>query len=95
MFNNWNFSIFINSKIREASKNLIKVLAIFHLFDGTQGFNGGILRAVGAQLYASIALFVGFCVVGTPIGISLLLKTNLKVYGNIFKNQSNYSKISS
>ncbi len=64
---------------------------MIHLLDGTQSFNGGILRAVGAQLYASVAMFFGFCVVGTPIGTSLLLKTNLKVYGNIFKTkQINY-----
>jgi Na+-driven multidrug efflux pump len=62
---------------------LIKVLALIHLFDGAQAFNGGILRAVGAQFYASIAMFIGFCVIGTPIGTTLLLKTELKAYGKI------------
>ncbi len=62
-------------------KDLIKLLAFLHLFDGTQGSNSGIIRAVGAQLYGSIAMFIGFYVVGTPIGLSLLFKTNIKAYG--------------
>lgn len=73
----------IKSEIQKASIDLIKILAFIHLFDGVQGCNGGILRAVGAQLYGSISMFIGFCVVGMPIGTALLLKTNLKSYGKI------------
>ncbi len=62
-------------------KNLIKLIAFLHLFDGAQGLYGGILRAVGAQLYGSIAMFIGLYVVGTPVGLALLFKTNLKAYG--------------
>ena len=62
-------------------KDLIKIIAFLHLFDGSQGSNAGILRAVGAQLYGSIVMFIGFYVVGTPIGLTLLFKTNLKSYG--------------
>ena len=58
---------------------------MIHLFDGTQSFNGGILRAVGAQLYGSVAMFIGFCVVGTSFALGLLLKTDLKVYGIDYK----------
>jgi hypothetical protein len=51
-----------------------------------KGTAAGILRSVGAQLFSSIALFIAFYVIGLPIGISLLLKTNLKLFGiqNLF-----------
>ena len=41
----------------------------------------GILRSVGAQIYISILMLVGYYVIGSPIGISLLLTTELKDYG--------------
>ena len=46
-----------------------------------KGTAAGILRSVGAQFYCSIILFVSFYVIGLPIGISLLLKTSLELYG--------------
>jgi Na+-driven multidrug efflux pump len=60
---------------------LIKIVALIHFLDGTQGLLNGILRSVGAQFYGSIAIFVGFYVVGSPISLSLMLKTNLQIYG--------------
>ena len=46
--------------------------------------SSGIFRAVGGQFYDSLFLFIGFYLIGTPIGISLLLKTSLMSYGNVF-----------
>jgi Na+-driven multidrug efflux pump len=62
-------------------KNLIIALAFVHLFDGTQCFFSAILRAVGSQLFTSITMFIGFYVIGTPIGMSFLFLTDLKIYG--------------
>jgi Na+-driven multidrug efflux pump len=77
-----SFLIFyFNRKIIQEGTYLVRMLALIHLLDGTQSFNGGILRAVGAQFYASIAMFIGFCVIGTSVALGLLLKTNLRVYG--------------
>ena len=42
---------------------------------------GGILRAIGGQLYSSINLFISFYLFGLPIGLSLLLLTPLKGFG--------------
>ena len=62
-------------------KDLIKIIAFLHLFDGSQGSNAGILRAVGAQLYGSIVMFIGLYIVGMPIGLYLLFSTTLKSNG--------------
>ena len=51
------------------------------MFDGIQTFNAGILRAIGAQLFSSVFMFVGFGVVGMPLSIALFLLTPLKIYG--------------
>lgn len=56
-------------------------LSTCHLFDGSQGVNASIMRSVGAQFYISLFSFLGFYVVGAPIGLSLLLKTELKGIG--------------
>lgn len=39
------------------------------------------MRTVGGQLFSSIAVFVSYYVIGSPIGLSLLLKSPLKAYG--------------
>jgi Na+-driven multidrug efflux pump len=60
---------------------LLKFLALVHFFDATQGTGSGIINSIGDQLYSSIFLFIGFYCIGTPIGVSLLLKTPLQVFG--------------
>ena len=63
------------------AKDLIKVIAFWNLFEGTQLTNAGILRAVGAQLYGSIVMFIGLYIVGMPIGLYLLFSTTLRSNG--------------
>jgi hypothetical protein len=46
-----------------------------------KGCSGGILRACGSQFRLSIATFIGFYIVGSPVANSLLLKTSLEIYG--------------
>jgi MATE family multidrug resistance protein len=41
----------------------------------------GVIKAVGAQLYGAIMTFIGFYLIGLPIGLTLMLRTHLKVYG--------------
>lgn len=41
----------------------------------------GILKAVGAQLYSSITMFLSFYVVGSWLSLYLLYKTDLAVQG--------------
>ncbi len=44
----------------------------------------GILKAIGAQFYGAVMSFIGFYLIGLPLGLVLMLKTHLKVYGNYF-----------
>ena len=60
---------------------LLKLIALVHLLDGTQGMFCGILRAVGAQLYSSMTMFVSFYIIGSIVSLGLLFNTYLEVYG--------------
>jgi len=60
---------------------IMKLIGFVHILDGMQGTCSGIMRSMGAQLVVSIFLFVAFYVFGLPVGISLLLKTSLKLEG--------------
>lgn len=68
------------------STRVLKVLSAISLLDGVQICGNGILRSVGAQTYGAIIAFVGYYVIGLPIGIYLLIKTQLKVLGKIENN---------
>jgi MATE family multidrug resistance protein len=46
-----------------------------------QGVLSGILRATGRQMYAAVANFISYYVVGLPLGISLALVVGLKAKG--------------
>jgi hypothetical protein len=63
------------------SSDLLKLIALILFLDATQGTSGGIINSIGGQFYESIFLFVGFYCIGTPIGLCLLLLTELKVVG--------------
>lgn len=52
-----------------------------HFFDAVQVCGGGILRALGAQIYGVIIAIVAYYLVGLPVGLYLLLKTPVKVVG--------------
>lgn len=54
-----------------------------HFMDASQGFSNGILRAVGAQLYGFVMNMVSFYLIGLPIGIFLMFKTDLGVMGKL------------
>lgn len=41
----------------------------------------GLLRAVGAQFYSSVIMFFSFYVIGAGVGLTLLLKSHLQVWG--------------
>ena len=40
-----------------------------------------ILRTLGQQFIASIIVFIAYWVVALPIGISLMMKTELTIFG--------------
>jgi Na+-driven multidrug efflux pump len=69
------------SKLVAETGKLLKLIALVHLLDGTQGMFCGILKAVGAQLYSSITMFVSFYIIGSIVSLGLLFNTYLEVYG--------------
>lgn len=58
-------------------------------FFNKQGNFGGIIRAIGGQMYGSIMNIIAFYVIGLPISISLMLKTSLTILGNNSLNFNN------
>ena len=47
----------------------------------SQVIGRGVIRGAGKQLVGTILTFVGFYVVGLPLGVSLMFKTHLKLKG--------------
>lgn len=41
----------------------------------------GIIKSIGGQKWGSIMNIIGFYVFGLPLGLSLMLKTSLQLYG--------------
>jgi Na+-driven multidrug efflux pump len=72
------------SEIVSRSIYMVKFLALCHLADAAQGFAGGIFRAIGAQRYCFIMVLLSFYLIGIPTGLYLMIKTKLRVLGNLF-----------
>ena len=48
--------------------SVLPIVAAFELFDGLQGVGAGILRGMGETRPAALANFVGYYVLGLPLG---------------------------
>jgi MATE family multidrug resistance protein len=81
------FFYLIVSDLIEAASNVIKYLSVVILFDGLQTYGNGIMRSIGQQKFSLLFSFFGFYVIGMPVGIYLLFKSNLGVLGKLM-NQS-------
>ncbi|XP_063289187.1 multidrug and toxin extrusion protein 1-like [Pelobates fuscus] len=60
---------------------VLPVYAATHLFDGCVATCGGILRGTGRQKIGAIFHFVGYYVIGLPVGISLMFAANIGIIG--------------
>jgi len=74
--------IFTNEEnvINLASK-IFPVAAAFQLFDGIGAVAGGIMRGSGRQKIGAAYIFVGFYVIGLPLGGTLGFVANLRLMG--------------
>ncbi|XP_064636780.1 multidrug and toxin extrusion protein 1-like [Lineus longissimus] len=73
---------FSNSpEIIKLSSDMIPILALYTAFDQMCGSSSGILRGCGRQGTAALIIFVGMYIVGLPVGISLMLMTDLGTAG--------------
>lgn len=70
-----------DTNIVEVASGLLKFLAFAHILDALQGYNGGVIKAIGAQSYGFMMVIISFYAIGIPVGIFLLLKTNYIVTG--------------
>ncbi|CAH2222680.1 multidrug and toxin extrusion 2-like [Pelobates cultripes] len=60
---------------------LMLIFAPFNVFDGIAYTSGGILRGSGKQLIGAVLNAVGYCIIGLPVGISLMFAAKLGVIG--------------
>ncbi|XP_074659913.1 multidrug and toxin extrusion protein 1-like isoform X2 [Tubulanus polymorphus] len=81
-FNNYLPQVFSNdSTVIEITASILPVVAIYQVTDGIGCVCGGIIRGCGRQHFGAITVFIGFYLVGMPIGIPLLFLTELKTVG--------------
>jgi multidrug resistance protein, MATE family len=61
--------------------SLLPIAAAFQIFDGAQVVSGGILRGIGRTRAPAVSHFVGYYVVGLPVGYLLAFRAGLGVAG--------------
>jgi MATE family multidrug resistance protein len=62
-------------------KTLLFWVACFQLFDGAQATLAGILRGLSVTRAPSIAMFIGYWMIGLPLGYYLGFHTGLEAQG--------------
>jgi MATE family multidrug resistance protein len=67
--------------VLEWGKRLLFWVACFQLFDGAQVTLGGILRGLSITRPSSISIFVGYWLIGIPLGYYLGFHTDLQAQG--------------
>ncbi|CAH1777792.1 unnamed protein product [Owenia fusiformis] len=74
------------AKIRDRAAQIILQLALSQCFDGMQQVCGGILRGCGRQTLGACVNFIGFYIIGMPVGLPLMFKTKLGIAGHWWGN---------
>jgi MATE family multidrug resistance protein len=70
-----------DAEVIEWGKKLLFWVACFQLFDGAQVTISGILRGLSVTRPSSIAIFIGYWIIGIPLGYYLGFHTNLEAQG--------------
>ena len=68
-------------EVLEWGKKLLFWVACFQLFDGAQVTLSGILRGLSVTRPSSIAIFIGYWIIGIPLGYYLGFHTGLEAQG--------------
>lgn len=68
-------------KVIAAAEQLMPLAAAFQLFDGTQAVGCGILRGRGDTRAAAVINFIGYWMLGLPIGIALAFPSHVGPIG--------------
>ncbi|PAA62512.1 hypothetical protein BOX15_Mlig026985g2 [Macrostomum lignano] len=69
------------SDIVSTAAHIIPLLGLFQLFDGISAVSCGAIRGTGRQVEGAVLLFIGYYIIGLPIGIPLALLTDLQMTG--------------
>ncbi|CAL8356708.1 unnamed protein product [Boreogadus saida] len=57
------------------------IYSFFHLIDCIAGVTGGIIRGAGKQSIGALCNFVGYYIIGFPIGVSLMFAAHMGIVG--------------
>lgn len=60
-----------DARVLELGSQLVRIAAVFQLFDGVQGVASGALRGAGDVRFAFFANLVGYWVIGLPVALAL------------------------
>jgi len=60
---------------------VLPVVGAFQLFDGLAAVAGGVMRGCGRQTIGAIYNFVGFFIIGLPVGACLAFVANIGLIG--------------
>ncbi|CAL8388942.1 unnamed protein product [Arctogadus glacialis] len=61
--------------------DVMMIYSFFHLIDCIAGVTGGIIRGAGKQSIGALCNFVGYYIIGFPIGVSLMFAAHMGIVG--------------
>ncbi|CAL8270016.1 unnamed protein product [Gadus morhua 'NCC'] len=74
--------IFIKDRgIIDRVADVMIIYSFFHLIDCIAGVTGGIIRGAGKQSIGALCNFVGYYIIGFPIGVSLMFAAHMGIVG--------------
>ncbi|XP_068178792.1 multidrug and toxin extrusion protein 1-like isoform X2 [Antennarius striatus] len=79
-----NFIGYIFTSEQDIVRRVADVMIIFcftHMADALSGVNGGVLRGAGKPTVGAVGSLLGYYVIGTPIGVSLMFATDMGIVG--------------
>ena len=78
----WILGVYTSdAEVIKIGTSLLSVAAVFQLFDGIQTVTTGALRGLGNTQVSMIVNFVGYWLLGLPIGYVLCFRSKAGVYG--------------
>ncbi|XP_068606733.1 multidrug and toxin extrusion protein 1-like [Brachionichthys hirsutus] len=79
-----DFIGYIFTSEQDIVRRVSDVMIIFcftHMADSLSGVNGGVLRGAGKPTVGAVCSLVGYYVIGTPIGVSLMFAADMGIVG--------------
>jgi len=77
----WGYMFSNDEQVVALTSSVLLIYSIFAVFDGGQAMGAGIIRGVGRQMIGAIFNFLGFYVLGLPLGYYLCFQAGMGLYG--------------